>query len=117
MRRSRSILMHVSVLVFFAMPVFVSAECSSNELCNPLSVSTISEFVAAALRALVVIALPIVTFFLVLAGFQYVTAQGNSTKISDAHRNFLYVVVGSALILGAWVLAKLIGGTVTQIIG
>ena len=84
---------------------------------NPLQYNTIGEFVAGALKALVLIALPIVAFFLLLAGFQYISAQGNAEKIKDSHRNFLWVVIGGALMLGAWVLATLIGGTVQQVIG
>lgn len=84
---------------------------------NPLQYNTIGEFVAGALKALVLIALPVVAFFLLLAGFQYISAQGKPDDIKTAHRNFLWVLVGGALMLGAWVLATLIGGTVQQVIG
>jgi hypothetical protein len=47
----------------------------------------------------------------------YVAARGNAGKITEAHENFKYVIYGAILILGAWVIATIIGGTVTQILG
>jgi hypothetical protein len=52
---------------------------------------------------------------IVVAGFQFVLAQGNEEALGKAKRNFMYVVLGATLILGAWVIATLIGGTVNQL--
>ena len=84
---------------------------------NPLQVNDIQSFIATALKALVVVALPIITLFIVISGFMFVAARGNESKLSDAKKNFMYVIIGSILILGAWVLATIIGGTVSQVIG
>jgi len=73
-------------------------------------------FIEGVLQAVIMIALPIIVAFMVYAGFKYIFAQGNSTKITDAHRNFGWLIAGTILILSAWVLATLIGGTVTQIL-
>ena len=86
---------------------------------NPLNpaFSSIPTFISAALKALVRISLPIVTVFIVYSGFLFVSARGNQEKLSAAKNNFLYVMVGALLILGAWVIANLIAGTVTQLTG
>lgn len=84
---------------------------------NPLKSQDIPSFIAGALKALVVVALPIITLFIVIAGFMFVLARGNEHKLSEAKKNFVYVIIGAILILGAWVLATLIGGTVTQVVG
>lgn len=84
---------------------------------NPLNFNSIPEFIAGALKALALIALPIITLFLVISGFLFITAQGNETKLNDAKRNFVYVLLGALLILGAWILATLIAGTVNQLTG
>ena len=84
---------------------------------NPLQAQDIQTFIATALKALVVIALPIITVFIVISGFMFVFARGNESKLQKAKENFLYVIIGAVLILGAWVLATLIGGTVTQVLG
>lgn len=85
---------------------------------NPLdrAYSTVPDFIAGALRVLVMVALPIITLFIVIAGFMFVKARGNSDELSTAKKNLTYVILGAILILGAWVLATLIGGTVTQLV-
>ncbi len=94
----------------------VAAATSHNLLQNPLQFPDIATAVAGFLRVLVMVALPIISLFIVYSGFLFVKAQGNQEKLGDAKRNLLYVIIGSILILGAWVIATLIGGTVTQIL-
>jgi len=82
---------------------------------NPLAFNSIGEFVAGALQALVLIALPIVGFFILLSGFLFISARGNKEQLAKAKTNFMWVIAGSILILGAWALAQLIEGTVNQL--
>ena len=98
--------------------LFTGIPVSAQRLENPLdqAYSTVPDFIAGALRVLVIVALPIITLFIVIAGFMFVKARGNSDELSTAKRNLVYVILGAILILGAWVLATLIGGTVTQLV-
>ena len=84
---------------------------------NPLdkSFSSIPLFIAGALKVLVLVSLPIISLFIVYSGFLFVFARGSETALTEAKRNFFYVIVGAILILGAWVIATLIGGTVAQL--
>lgn len=84
---------------------------------NPASVQSVQEFIERVLQAVVYIALPIIALFMVYAGFLFVKARGNSGEIEEAKKNFAAVVIGAILILGAWVFATLIAGTVSQILG
>ncbi len=86
---------------------------------NPLnkSFSTIPAFLAGALKVLVIVALPLITLFVVVAGFMFIKARGNPTELTKAKENFVYVIIGALLILGAWLIATLIGGTVSQLVG
>jgi len=65
------------------------------------------------------ILLPIGGILAVLAfiysGFLYVTAQGSEDKIKKAHNALLWTAVGTALLLGAWVFAGAICGTIAAI--
>ena len=101
------------------MSAALSAYAAEGGFGNPLKdpYSTIPGFIEGALRVLVLIALPVLTLFFVYSGFKFIAAQGNSQKLSDAKMNFVYVVIGALLILGAWVIATLIGGTVSQLTG
>ena len=86
---------------------------------NPLSSAycNIPNFIAGVLRVMVQIGLPIVAFFLLFAGYKFVSAGGSSDKLKEAKDNFMYVIIGALLILGAWVIATLIGNTVSQVVG
>ena len=48
----------------------------------------------------------------IYSGFLYVTAQGNESKIATAHRALLYTSIGTAVLLGSWVIAKVIENTI-----
>ena len=61
------------------------------------------------------IGIPVCVFFMVYAGFLFVSARGNEEAITKAKKTFLYTVIGVALLLGSWALAKAIQGTVNQI--
>ena len=93
------------------------AEAQGTGLNNPLNdnFSSIPAFIAGALKALAMIALPIISLFLVISGFLFITAQGNQQKLDTAKKNFFYVIIGALLILGAWILATLIAGTISQL--
>lgn len=104
---------------FLSVFALMLATAAHADLQNPLNsqFSDIPRFIAGALRVLVVVALPIISLFIVVAGFMFIMARGNEGKLTEAKKNFLYVIIGALLILGAWVIATLIGGTVTQIVG
>lgn len=86
-------------------------------LLDPLSssISTIPDFFRAIIEILLVFAIPFVVFFIVWAGFLYVTARGNPQKIAQAHSALLYAIIGGLLILGANLLLDVITNTVNQV--
>ncbi len=93
--------------------VHVSAAAS---LESPFVYRSVSDFISAVLRAVVYLSMPIIALFIMYAGFKYILARGNPGAIDEAHKNFMYVIIGAMLILGAWVLATLIGGTISQLV-
>lgn len=92
-----------------------SASCPPDTLCNPLQFSDLVSVIVAIADILLILAVPIIIIFIVYAGFLYVTAQGNSSKIQDAHRALLYALIGGAIILGAKVISAIIANTVNSI--
>ena len=98
--------------------LFISvADAQGTKLENPLSSNfdSIPKFVSGALKVMVLVAVPVISLFLVYSGFLFVFAQGNQEQLAKAKTNFLYVIVGSVLILGAWVIASLLGNTITSL--
>lgn len=69
----------------------VYAQVDGGGLQNPLKqgVSTVPQFIAGALRVLVVVALPIISLFIVWSGFLFVKARGNPGELEIAKRNFM----------------------------
>ena len=84
---------------------------------NPLGskLNTIPDFIKAILNIVLVIGVPIITLAIIYAGFLFVTAQGNSEKLGAAKTTLLYTLIGAALLLGAFVIANAIKGTVEEI--
>ncbi len=115
-RHIRQVTRTLAIVVTF-LPGLVLGQSGSLE--NPLNpqFSSVPAFIAGALKVLVIVALPIITLFIVISGFMFVVARGNEQKISEARKNFVYVIIGALLILGAWLIATLIGGTVSQLVG
>ncbi len=52
----------------------------------------------------------------IYSGFLYVTAQGKETQLAKAHKALLYTAIGTAVLLGSWVIANVIRATINQII-
>ncbi len=51
---------------------------------------------------------PIAAFFLVLTGFMFVAARGNAQKLEEARTMLWWVLVGTAIIVGAGPIATMI---------
>lgn len=84
---------------------------------NPLAVDSIVGLFEVLIDIVMVFAVPIIVLFIVLAGFNYVTARGDTSKIQTAHKALLYALIGGLLIIGAQILIAVVGGTVSDIQG
>ncbi len=82
---------------------------------NPLNKDKISDLIKAAIDIVLQLAVPVVVIFFMWAGFQYIAAQGNSTKLAKAHSTFFYTVIGTAILFGAWALAQIVAETIKSI--
>jgi len=75
---------------------------------NPLRFGSLEGLIVGILNVLLVIAVPIIVFFIIFAGFSYVTAQGNPEKIKQASRSLTYAIIGGVLILGAVAISEIL---------
>ena len=83
---------------------------------NPLgSGTTLAGLFKTLLEIVLVFAIPITVFFIIYAGFLYVTARGNAEQVSRAHRALLYALIGGVLILGGNILIDVVQNTVNAI--
>src|SRR3989344_3489192 len=100
----------IIIPVFFFFPREISTTLE-----NPLSADTLFCFLKDMLDVFLTIGVIIAVIFMVYAGFLYVTARGNDTQLGKAKTAFLGAVIGTAIIMGVWVLAKAIVGTINAI--
>lgn len=97
--------------------VLAQANCNpSTQLCNPTRFTTVSAFIEGTLRVIVMLGIPVISFFIVYAGFLFVKARGDGGGLDKAKKNLLGVLIGTVLILGAWVIATLISQTVSDLL-
>lgn len=79
---------------------------------NPLGNATLFSIIESIISGLVVLAIPIVVFMVIYAGFLFVSAQGNVEKLEKAKRAITYALIGALILLGAEAISNLISGTV-----
>jgi len=104
------------IVLFFIIPFITQAQDIT--IPNPLN-SSISSIPALIRTIIDSILLPIggviAVLMIMYAGFLYVTARGNSSKIEKAHNALLWAVIGAAILLGAWVISQAISSTIDQL--
>ncbi len=109
------------VILFFVLSIVITPFFSFADeeitatLENPLSATSLFCFLKDILDVLLTIGVIIAVLFMVYAGFMYVTARGDTAKLSTAHKAFLGAVIGTAIIMGVWVIANAIVGTINAI--
>lgn len=81
------------------------------KLDNPIKATNFCQLIKIVLDAVLIIGMPIAVLFLVLVGFRFILAQGKPEAIKTAQKNFLNTVIGIAIFLGAWTIAKIIAST------
>ncbi len=93
--------------------------CTGNDctLTNPFTISTVTQLLNAILDILIKIGWILAFFFLIYAGFLFVTAAGSEEQINKAKDTFKWTVIGSAIVLGAKALAIIIETTVKEVVG
>lgn len=93
------------------------ADPASGGLHNPLKseYSSIPEFIGAIVKIARDIGFFVAIFFIVYSGFLFVKARGNETEITKAKSVFTWTLVGTAVLLGAWLFAEAIQGTIDNL--
>lgn len=103
-------------LITLSMSVsFPARVTAQTELQNPLAADNLQDFLADVVDALVILSIPVIVFFIIYAGFTFVTSGGDTSKIETAKKTALYTVIGAAVILGASLIADILEGTYDSI--
>lgn len=94
-----------------------STPCIDTKINNPLStdINSIPKLIEVILNIVITIGVPIVVLAIIYSGFLFVSAQGNESKLKTAKSAIIFTLIGAALLLGSWVIANAIQGTINEI--
>lgn len=101
-------------VISFGQDIDVDPIGTQGKIINPLgATSTIPALIQKVLEGALKIGIPIIALAIIYSGFLFVMARGNSEKIGKAKDTLLYTIIGAAILLGSWAIAKMITSTVS----
>ncbi|MBY0376447.1 pilin [Patescibacteria group bacterium] len=106
----------VSIAFLLLLPISSKAAgttCDPGKICNPIpNITSVPGLIQTILTGVLKIGIPVIALAIIYSGFLFVTAQGKPEAITKAKSAFLTSIIGAAILLGSWALAKLISETV-----
>ncbi|MFZ2038643.1 MAG: TrbC/VirB2 family protein [Minisyncoccia bacterium] len=108
----------ILALSFFVMPFIVQAVASTpsgTALENPLKADNLDQLVAQGMNIVIYLGAIVAVLAIIWVGFMYVRAMGKPEKIKEAHKAFLYTVIGIAILVGAQVITTIVTNTINEI--
>jgi|GEM_PF-859495 hypothetical protein len=117
--------MAINALVAYTSPIAVIAQtnnstsatnCSTNSsaICNPLNASSITVLLTDLVNIAIPIGAVIAVIMYVYVGFKFIFAQGKPEKIKEAWDWFIWVSIGTAILIGAKVIVSIMESTLTS---
>ena len=82
---------------------------------NPLKADSLSSLLALIINGAIMILMPLVVLVIIYSGLMFLLAQGNEQKLKKAKNNFLWVIIGVAVLLGAEIISKVLQTTADTI--
>ena len=78
---------------------------------NPIKAKSVTEVLNLAVDLAIFIGVIIAVLMFIFIGFKFVLAQGNEAKLKSAKEWFLWAVIGTAILISAKVIVKVIEAT------
>jgi hypothetical protein len=104
----------ITPIISFAQVTIIPCE-GTGKICNPIKTNDINTLVKTILDGVIRAGIPVIALAIIYCGFLFVSAQGNSEKLTKAKNALLYTLIGSAILLGSWAIAQLISTTVSAL--
>jgi hypothetical protein len=120
-----SILCGLTILIFLdvaVISVLVSAQTTPppTQITNPLAkggVDSIPSLITQILKIVARLGAIVCALFIIYSGFLFIKAQGNPEALNKAKSVFMWSCIGTAVLLGASVMANMICNTVASVVG
>jgi hypothetical protein len=85
---------------------------TQGKIVNPINQDSLTGLIQTLLVGMIKVGIPIVALAIIYCGFLFVSARGNTEKLTQAKSALLYTLIGAAILLGSWAIAQLISNTV-----
>jgi hypothetical protein len=105
----------ILALIVSVMPFVAEAVGGPTKFPNPIQATSINGLLRDLMRIVIELGAIAVVLFLILAGFKFVTARGDTKQIESARSTLTWTVIGGMVVLGAQVIADAIQGTVNEL--
>jgi len=91
-----------------------NSDSGQGKIVDPLNgkFPSISDLIETILTGALRIGMPVIVLAIVYCGFLFVKAQGKPEELKKAKDALLYTLIGAAVLLGSWAIAKMISATV-----
>ncbi len=83
---------------------------------NPLKANTLEGILSLIIDSAIILLMPIVILMVIYSGFMFLMARGNEQKLKTAKTNFVWVVIGLVVLLGAKIISAALQSTAETII-
>lgn len=104
-------------ILLLPMVIFAQAGGSGPTIKNPLNSDSVSDILTNLMKIVVTIGTIVVVFFIIYSGFMFVTAGGDTGKVTKAKDMFFATIIGGAILLGADVIATVVVNTIKTTTG
>lgn len=84
-------------------------------ICNPITSRTFMDLVSKISEIVLMIGIPVAVMFIIYAGFLFVTARGSEEKVTKARQTFTWAIIGTAILLGAKIIAMAVEATIKSL--
>ena len=108
----------ISITVLGVPAILLAApgpDCLPGQFCNPFGngIVTLPKFIEEITNKVILpVGSVVVVVMIIYSGFLFVTAQGNENKLTDAKKAITHAIIGALILLGSWVIANSIKGTI-----
>jgi len=111
--------------ILLSLPFHVSADPGDQseglgvKFTNPFgdNITSIPQFIGKIVDLMINFGGVIVVFFIILAGFKFVIAQGSPEKIKSAKNMLMWTLIGAVVLLGSKVISGIIQSTLNEFTG
>jgi threonine/homoserine/homoserine lactone efflux protein len=103
------------LLIVSFIPLSTEARSVNFHFKNPTRFNSVQELLAEFLAWIVNLGTVAVVLAFVYVGYQFVAAKGNPDAIKTAKISFMWTVIGTLVLLGAFVLREVITNTITTV--